>query len=241
MKNRAPKDYREQLRAGRWYRGLPVELQDRLLAGASLRPLAAEERIFLRGDPPSGLFAVLDGGVRVTSMAAGGKEALLTLIEPPSWFGEIAVFDGLERTHDAIAEGETTVLQVPQSALDTILAAEPRYWRDLALLMAHKLRLLFVVLEEASALPIAVRLARRLLSMAEGYGEWHDRQSRVVEVKQEQLAAMLSTSRQTANQVLKRLEAKKIIRLTYGEIEILDHNGLRHEAQADGGEATEPP
>jgi len=89
---------------------------------------------------------------------------------------------------------------------------------------------MFGVLEDAAVLPIAVRLARRLLSMAEGYGEWHDRQTRVVEVKQEQLALMLSTSRQTANQVLKRLEAQGVIRLTYGEIEIVDHEALRKAA-----------
>jgi CRP/FNR family cyclic AMP-dependent transcriptional regulator len=200
-----------------------------------MRKLAPDERIFARGDPPSGLFAVLEGNVRVTATAPSGKEALLTLVEPPAWFGEIAVFDGLARTHDAIAEGEATVLQVPQAALDSILTAEPGYWRDIALLMTHKLRLMFTVMEETAVLPIAVRLARRLLQMAEGYGEWHDRQSRVVVVKQEQLAAMLSTSRQTANQLLKRLEASGVIRLTYGEIEILDHAALRRAASGDDG------
>jgi CRP/FNR family cyclic AMP-dependent transcriptional regulator len=231
MTTRSAKDYRELLRSGRWFRGLPSELQDALVAAGNVRTYGTGERIFSRGDPPSGLFAALDGGVRVTALADGGKEALLTLVEPPAWFGEIAVFDGLSRTHDAIAEGETTVLQVPDAALTALLSREPRYWRDFALLMTHKLRLLFTVVEEAAVLPIAVRLARRLLSMAEGYGEWHDRKSRVVEVRQDQLAAMLATSRQTANQVLKRLETRGVIRLTYGHIEIRDHAELRREAR----------
>jgi CRP-like cAMP-binding protein len=231
VSKRAPKDCRELLRAGRWFRALPVDLQDRLLAGAKLHAFAADERIFSRGDPPTGLFAVIDGGVRVSSTTDEGKVALLTVVESPAWFGEIAVFDGLERTHDATAEGDTTVLQIPQAALDTLLAAEPRYWRDLALLVTHKLRLTFLVLEEAALLPIAVRLARRLLTMAEGYGEWHDRKSRSVSVKQEQLAAMLAISRQTANQALKRLEAQGVVRLSYGAIEIVDHDALRRAAQ----------
>jgi CRP/FNR family transcriptional regulator, cyclic AMP receptor protein len=230
VKTRTPKDYRELLRAGRWFRALPAELQDRLLAPAVVRRFSSGERIFSRGDPPSGLFALLEGNVRVTATAPGGKETLLTLVDVPAWFGEISVFDALPRTHDAIAEGETTVLQVPHAALDEVLAKEPRYWRELALLMTHKLRLLFAVLEEASSLSIAVRLARRLLTMAEGYGEWHDRKSRVVAVKQEQLAAMLAISRQTANQALRRLEASGVVRLTYGEIEILDHAALRRAA-----------
>jgi CRP/FNR family cyclic AMP-dependent transcriptional regulator len=234
MTQRSAKDYRERLRAGRWFRGLPEGLQDRLIGAGRVRTYGPEERIFSRGDPPSGLYAAIDGGVRIAATADGGKEALLTLVEPPAWFGEIAVFDGLERTHDAIAEGETTVLQVPAAALAKILEDEPRYWRDVALLMSHKLRLLFTVVEEAAVLPIAVRLARRLLSMAEGYGEWHDRKSRVVAVRQDQLAAMLATSRQTANQVLKRLETRGIVRLTYGQIEILEHGELRREARVEG-------
>jgi CRP-like cAMP-binding protein len=232
--SRAAGDYRELLRAGRWFRALPGDLQDRLLAAAVLRPLRPGERLFARGDPPSGLFAALDGGIRVTALAESGKEALLTLVEPPAWFGEIAVFDGLPRTHDALAEGEALVLQVPQAALDALLAAQPRYWRDLALLLTTKLRLMFTVLEDTAVLPIPVRLARRLVHMAEGYGEWHDRQRRVLEVKQEQLASMLSTSRQTANQVLKDLEAQRLVRLTYGEIEILDLPGLRRAALLEG-------
>lgn len=235
MPSRTAREHRERLRAGRWFRGLPHELQDDLLDAGVVRQLPPAARIFSRGDPPSGLFAALDGGVRISAATDEGKEALLTLVEPPAWFGEIAVFDGLPRTHDAIAEGATTVLHVPDAALRVILGAEPAYWRDLALLMTHKLRLMFTVVEEAAVLPIAVRLARRLLHMAEGYGEWHDRKTRVVVVKQEQLAAMLTTSRQTANQVLKRLEAKGVVRLTYGEIEITDHAALEKEARLTRG------
>jgi CRP-like cAMP-binding protein len=74
-----------------------------------------------------------------------------------------------------------------------------------------------------------VRLARRLAMMAEGYGE-REHQRRTVEVSQEQLAQMLSTSRQTANQLLKELAARGLIRLSYGTIEILDLAGLRRAA-----------
>ncbi len=224
---KSPSDYREMLRSGRWFRGLPAGLQGRLLASAVVRRLDSGERIFARGDPPSGLFVVVDGAVRATGSIPGGKEALLTLVLPPVWFGEISVFDSLPRTHDAIAEGETTVLQIPQRALDAQLAAHPEDWRDLALLMTHKLRLMFAVFEEAAVLPIGVRLARRILTMAEGYGEWHDRKSRVVAVRQDQLAAMLAISRQTVNQGLKRLEADGVVRITYGEIEIIDHDRLK--------------
>ena len=47
----------------------------------------------------------------------------------------------------------------------------------------------------------------------------------------DQLALMLAISRQTTNQILKELEAQGILRLTYGEIELLDLPRLRQAAQ----------
>ncbi len=41
---------------------------------------------------------------------------------------------------------------------------------------------------------------------------------------------MLSLSRQTVNQLLKDLEAKKLVRVSYGGIELVDLDGLRAEA-----------
>ncbi|HWE27178.1 MAG TPA: Crp/Fnr family transcriptional regulator [Polyangia bacterium] len=231
MRSRSARDYGELLRSGRWFAGLPDDLQERLVDGAVLRTLRARERLFARGDDADGLYAIVDGALRVSGSSAGGREALLTLLEPPSWFGEISIFDGQPRTHDAIAESEALVMHVPRAALDIILEAQPRYWRDLGLLVTSKLRLAFSAMEDMALLPIAVRLARRLSLMIEGYGE-REHQRRTVEVSQEQLAQMLSTSRQTANQLLKDLEARGLIRLAYGTIEILDLDGLRRAGTA---------
>lgn len=219
--------YRTQLLTGYWFRTIPVALQDWLCnAGHALR-LAPGERVFARGAPPCGLYAVVEGAVSATGVSPMGKEALLTLIEPPHWFGEIALFDGLPRTHDIIAVGPTTVVHIPQAALEALLRDQPRYWQAFGLLLTHKLRLSFLVLEDTALLPAAVRLARRLLMMVEGYGERADAQRRIIALQQEQLAMMLSLSRQTTNQILQDLGAQGAIRLARGEIEILDVDKLR--------------
>ena len=224
----SPSHYRSLLEHGQWFSHLSPALRDTLLGEARLLRLEPGQRLFRRGDPPCGLSAVLEGMMRVGAVGRDGKEALLTLVEPPYWFGEISLFDGQPRTHDAYAEGPTLLLQVPQAALLALLAREPGHWRDFALLMSQKLRLAFIALEEMSLLPAAQRLARRLLMMAEGYGETGPR--RVLHLAQEQLALMLGLSRQTTNQILKELQARGALRLTYGEIEIVDVELLRQAA-----------
>jgi CRP-like cAMP-binding protein len=218
---------RAVLQAGQWFRSLPASLQDWLLAQGALRALSPGERLFSRGDPPCGLYGVVQGAIRVTGVSIEGKEALLTLVEPPQWFGEIALFDGLSRTHDAISDGQAQVLHVSQLALEGLLSSEPATWRFFGMLLAHKLRLTFIAIEETALLPAAVRLARRLLLIAEDYGERTRDERRRISVRQEQLAMMLSLSRQTTNQILRELETQGIARLNRGQIEILDLPRLR--------------
>ena len=220
-----PRTYASLLNQGHWFAALPAALSQTLLEMARVQRLDAGQRLFRRGDRPSGLYAVVEGAVRVGAIGENGKEALLTLVEPPYWFGEISLFDGLPRTHDAFAESASTLLLLPQAELLALLERQPQHWRDFALLMSHKLRLAFIALEDMSLLPAAPRLARRLLLIAENYGESEPR--RMLHLAQEQLALMLSLSRQTTNQILKELEAQGVVRLTYGEIEILDFAHLR--------------
>jgi CRP/FNR family cyclic AMP-dependent transcriptional regulator len=227
MKQTGVASYRPALSAGRWFQGLPTDLQDSLLKHGSPVALEPGRQIFMRGDKPNGIYAVLEGAISVSGTDADGNEALLTVLVPPNWFGEISLFDRQPRTHDAIADGPGSLFHVSQGALDEILAAEPRYWRDFALLITSKLRLMFVAMEDWALLPTDARLARRLVLMAEGYGDWHDRSAREVHVSQERFATLLSTSRQTVNHILKGLAVAGIIRLTYGGVEILDLPRLR--------------
>ncbi len=221
--------FEELLRAGRWFGNLDATFRGELLDAAELRPLRQGEWLFARGDPPSGLFGVVEGSVRIAGTVAGAsdpREFLLARVEPPMWFGEVSVIDGQPRTHDAIADVESTLVHVPQAELVAMLDREPRRYRDLGLLVSTKLRIAFAALEDA-AQPLLVRLARRLLLTVERYGEWQDRTSRVVDLKQAELATMLSASRPTVNQLLKELASRGIVRLGYGHVEIVDLDGLR--------------
>lgn len=215
-----------QLACGHWFSHLPPDLQHSLLGAARLRVLTAGQYLFKRGDPPCGVYAVLEGTVRISAVSAQGKEAVLSLVETPYWFGEICLFDNLPRTHDAMATGACRLLQVPQAAMLGILEQHPLFWREMALLMSHKLRLSLINIEQTSLMPASERLAHRLLMIAQGYGEV-DQARRVLQLPQEDLAAMLGLSRQTINSLLKALEQQGIIGLSYGAIEIRDLNGLR--------------
>lgn len=227
-----PADYLPVLQTGRWFAHLPPDFAQPLLAMAHLRQLAPGEVLFLRGDAPCGLYAVVRGAISISGTGGRADEAraaLLTRLEPPHWFGEISVFDNSARTHDAHAAEASTLLQIPHEPLQAWLTGHPQHWHALALLLTDKLRTAFVAMEELALLPAGQRLARRLVMMAEGYGQWtaEGQSRRVIGISQEQLSLMLAISRQTTNQILKELEGRALVRVHRGEVEILDLAALR--------------
>lgn len=215
------------LRAGNWFKSLSVELQSALLEPAQVRELETGQLLFARGDVADGLYAVVQGALRMTAVTASGKEAILAIAEPPQWFGEIGLFDGLPRTHDVRAEVPSVLLHVPQAALQRLLAEQPVHWRSLGLLLTQKIRQSFSAIEDAALLPPAGRLARRLVAIAGSYGESDGVTRRRLQVPQETLGLMLGLSRQTVNQLLRQFEADGALRLSRGAIEIVDLEKLR--------------
>ena len=228
----SPPAHLPTLASGRWFAALPPEFAQALVRMAQLRTLAPGEALFLRGAAPCGLYAVVRGAVDISGVGGtsdGARSSLLTRLEPPSWFGEIAVFDRAPRTHDAHAALPATLLQVPQDALLDWLAAHPAHWRELALLLTDKLRVAFVAMEELALLPAPQRVARRLALMAEGYGQGHGGAGtrRSITLSQQELALMLALSRQTTNRILQELQARGLLRVHRGTLEVLDLAGLK--------------
>ncbi|MDF3834026.1 Crp/Fnr family transcriptional regulator [Cupriavidus basilensis] len=210
------------LRGGSWFGSLPAPLQLVLLRDAITRKLSTGQLLFTRGDAFDGIYGVVAGTLQIDAHSASGKAALLGLLEPGSWFGEICLFDGLARTHDARATSAATVLHLHSDKLYAMLAAHPEWWREFGKLLAAKTREAFHYVEEAQLLPPLARTARRLVAIAQAYGNLPGLERRSVHIPQEQLGQMLGLSRQTVNQALRELEARGLLQLHYADIELLD-------------------
>lgn len=222
-----PPQLLDALRTHAWFASCGPALQDMLMAQSRVWHLADGERLFERGDVADGLCCVTAGAVHAGSVQADGSQTLLAYLEPYQWFGEISMIDGLPRTHDALADGEASVLVVPRVVLVDWLDAHPQHWRDVARLACAKLRVAFSVLEDITRLPLEQRLARRLWLAIHGHDMQLQPPRRLIRLPQEQLALMLGVSRQSVNKGLRQLEQHGVIALSYGRIEVLDTAALR--------------
>ena len=215
------------LQSSAWFASLPPDLATRLASSAVLRQLTIGQRLFARGDSFDGIYFVLEGYIRVSGVREEGEEAVLAIVGPPVWFGEIALFDSESRTHDAWAETDVKLLHVRQCDLEKMLSEKPEYWKEFGRLLTQQLRMVFAAVENNLVLPPTARVANRLASMAASYGAYADRRLRVIRVSQEHLGLMVGLARQTVNGSLSELEKKGAILRRRGAIEIVDREKLR--------------
>lgn len=216
---------RRLLDADDWFGGLPAERRDLLLSQAHVRAFEVGGRIYSVDDEPNGLWAVLDGEVRLKGYPAAGLEFLALILRPGAWFGETSTLDDGPRPHDAVAVSPSRLLNVPMGTFRRLVAEAPLLYLDVARLLCRHQRFALDFIGETVALPLDVRLAKLLLNRSRTMSDG-------LELRQDELAVMLSVSRQTLNGRLRRLAEVGVIRLGYGRIEVLNPARLQAMAQA---------
>jgi CRP/FNR family transcriptional regulator, cyclic AMP receptor protein len=228
---------RAAVNAGRWFSSLSPSLRHDILRCAYVKRYPDGALISARGDPPEAWFACAKGAVRVSSTALSGKQITLTYVEPGIWFGDVSIFDGDRRTHDAYAHGETTALCVAKADFKKILANHIELYEALMQLQARRIRQLFGLVEDLNTLPLRARLAKQLVHLVRSYGvpslsECAD--IRIgLQLAQEELAQLLGASRQRVNQELKSMERDDIIRIEPGGLVVRDRTALMKIAESD--------
>ena len=85
------------------------------------------QRVFLEGATADGLYVVHSGIIEITVSSGLGREHLLGRMEPGDYFGEMAVFDGRERSASATARGECVLYFVPSAIALSLLERSPLF------------------------------------------------------------------------------------------------------------------
>src|ERR1700741_3315033 len=139
---------RNNIESGSWFSKLSLPLRNAILSRSVVRKLPDGALLSSRGQPAEEWIGVAKGAVRVSSVSLSGKQITLTYVEPGVWFGDIALFDGMPRTHDANAHGPTTLLVVRKPDFKELLSQQLELYEALLRLNCRRLRLLFDTVED---------------------------------------------------------------------------------------------
>ncbi|PWJ54609.1 cAMP-binding domain of CRP or a regulatory subunit of cAMP-dependent protein kinases [Quadrisphaera granulorum] len=206
--------------------GLPDPARSEVEAAARRRTFSDGELVVRQGEPASSLFVVEAGRVMARLVSAAGDEVTLSVSGPGDVVGELGVvLEGQVRTASVRAVGDVVVRELRREDLDRLRARFPAVSDLLLKVLAHRVDTLSRRLLEAHRVPVEKRVARRLFEVGRLFADGSA--PVVVPLTQEDVASIAGTTRPTANQVLKALEADGVLRLARGRVELLDIRGLR--------------
>ncbi len=220
-------DEDHNIKAGAWFGRLSQALRTDILCRAKVRRLHDGDPLATRGSAAEEWCGVARGAVRISSVSLAGKQITLTYVEPGTWFGDIALFDGLPRTHDADAHGLTTLLVVRKADFLLLLKQHAELYEALLRLNCRRLRLMFDQVEDLNTRPLQARLAKQILLLAKSYGIAQGEEIRIgLALAQEDLAQLLGASRQRVNQELKGFEREGAVRVEPTRLVVLARDKL---------------
>jgi CRP/FNR family cyclic AMP-dependent transcriptional regulator len=194
------------------------------------RTVAAGGHIFSKGGQPTGWFGVLEGEVAIVTSSAAGTEIVLTILHAGDWFGEVAILAGAANSHDAIARGNSEVAFIPTTVFRQLLERQPKLHARFVTLLAQRVRMLVDIVEDFTTLPMAARLAKRVLAVTDSKAVGSV--ARRGRISQEEYALLVGASRQSVNHELRRWEKAGWIRIGYGGVDVVDRDALAREITA---------
>ncbi len=218
---------RHNIDTGAWFSKLSTPLREAILSRTVVRRLKDGASLSARGTAAEQWCGVALGAVRISSVSLSGKQVTLTYAEPGVWFGDIALFDGLPRTHDADAHGPTTLLVVRKPDFKELLERHVELYDALLRLNCRRLRLMFNQFEDLNTRPLRSRLAKQIILLAKSYGIAQGQEIRIgLQLAQEDLAQLLGASRQRVNQELKGFEREGAVRVEPTRLVVLSRDKL---------------
>jgi CRP-like cAMP-binding protein len=214
------------------FAGLSAAELEHLSIGLRRRRYPKGRVIVRQGDPGTTLYIVEAGRVKVVLTSPKGQEAILNVIGPGDFFGDIALLDGQPRTADVIAVEESQLLLFGRDALVRAIEESPRLALGLLAALAGRLRRDVDLIEEASFLDVPARLARLLLRLAEASAARDGMVPRIpTPWTQTDLANMVGASRESVNRWLSFYEERRIIERRDGQLRVLKPDELQKRSE----------
>jgi CRP/FNR family cyclic AMP-dependent transcriptional regulator len=192
--------------AGGFLGGLAEPERQALLGQGRRRRYRVGDTLFHEGDESDWVALLLVGRVKISYYSAGGTEVILAVRNPGDLLGELSALDGAPRSATVTAMEPVEALVLTASAFGVFLESYPRLALELLRSLASRLRDADVKRVEFGTYDSVGRVARRLLELADRFGEPTDEGIRIeLPITQQELAAWTGTSRESVAKALQAL------------------------------------
>ncbi|SPH24898.1 CRP-like cAMP-activated global transcriptional regulator [Defluviimonas aquaemixtae] len=209
-------------------RRLPQDIRDDLVKGSQVIDLPAGTQVFAPGQSADNLLLLLDGTVRVQQKSETGREVFLYRVNA----GESCVLTTAcmlafeDYSADGIAETDVRAAAIPRATFDDLVARSPVFRQFVFKAYSRRITDLFTLIDDIVFQRVDVRLAARLLELADQDG--------VVRATHQVLGNELGTAREVVSRTLSEFQRRRWIEQARGEVRLTGRQGLQRLARAVG-------
>ena len=210
---------------------LPSDIRAELEAGSQIVSVPAGTQIFAPGQTADNLLLLLDGTVKVQQKSETGREVFLYRVHA----GESCVLTTacMLAFEDYAAEGtsETDVkaVSIPRKTFDDLVAKSPVFREFVFTAYSRRITDLFTLIDDIVFQRMDVRLASRLLELADA--------ENVVHATHAVLGTELGTAREVVSRTLSEFQRRGWVEQSRGEVRLIGKDGLERLVKSAGAHA----
>jgi len=193
----------------------PTAFLTRIETGKKTREYRNKQVVFSQGDAADAVFFLQNGRVKLTVVSTRGKEAVIGVLGPGSFFGEGSLAGQPLRMSTATAIQPASIIQVGKGIMVRLLHREPEFAElFIAHLLSRNVRIEEDLVDQLFN-SSEKRLARILLLLAH-FGKESKPENVIPKVSQETLAAMVGTTRSRVSHFMNRFRKMGFIHYNGG-------------------------
>lgn len=176
------------------------------------RKFAAATPIYLPSEYADSIYLVGSGLVKICHLTADGRVSILAYVKPGEVFGELALFDTVERGEYVESAESSVLIRIPKQRIQELMNRE----LDVALAVTKLVGLRRQRIERRLRTLLFTsnqhRLGHLLLDLAEQFGEAIDGGIRLgLKLSHQEIANLIGTTRETVTILMGKLKADGLI------------------------------
>jgi CRP/FNR family transcriptional regulator len=205
--------------------GLEPEVRQILSTRARVMSAPAGTTVFGPGRPVENLLLLLNGVVRVSQTSESGREIVLYRVHA----GESCVLTTAcllaheDYSADGVAETDITAVALPRSVFDELVAQSSAFRHFVFAAYSRRISDLFLTIDEIAFQRIDLRLAHKLLELADADDAVH--------TTHQKLATELGTAREVVSRQLQEFQRRGWVEQSRGLVMLRDRAALSSRAK----------
>lgn len=186
---------------------------DYFLSQCHRRKYPSKTTLIYAGDRSDTLFYVIKGTVSVVIEDDDGREMIMAYLNPGDFFGEMGLFDEVEKTRSAWVKTRTEceIAEISYGRFREIARDDPGVLYFIGEQMASRLRNTTRKVGDLAFLDVTGRVARTLLDLCQQPDAMTHPDGMQIKITRQEIGRIVGCSREMVGRVLKSLEDQGLI------------------------------